>query len=116
MLESTVYSTLNSQQIVPLRQMLQDGGVIVDVRTPCEFIGGHITGAWNCPAEDLNVYLDIIRKWDKPVIVCSADDRRSFHAARRLKQLGIAAFDGGSWDELQEWIGKNAGLRDLNGH
>ena len=101
MLESTVYSTLNSQQIVPLRQMLQDGGVIVDVRTPCEFIGGHITGAWNCPAEDLNVYLAI---------------RRSFHAARRLKQLGIAAFDGGSWDELQEWIGKNAGLRDLNGH
>jgi len=37
-----------------LTEYLQNGAIIIDVRTPQEFRAGHVKGAKNIPLQDLN--------------------------------------------------------------
>lgn len=86
---------------VDVKHLFQQGAVVLDVRTEEEFVGFHLPGAMNIPFDDLDANLECIRKWQKPVIVYGANDRRSSLAATKLKNRGIFAVDGGSREELQ---------------
>lgn len=69
--------------------------MLVDVRTPDEFRGGHLTGAVNIALQELNQRLNKIPK-DKPVVVYCQSGSRSAHAARTLLQAGyIEVYDLG---------------------
>lgn len=84
--------------------LLQNGAVIVDVRTKGEFQGGHIKGAINIPLQSLESNLSKIKK-DKPVITCCASGMRSASAKSILKSKGYAeVYNGGGWMSLQNKI------------
>ncbi len=86
------------------RQLIQNGGVIIDVRTKGEYQGGHIKGSTNIPLDTLSHNLSKIKK-DKCVIVCCASGMRSASAKRILKSNGFAeVYNGGSWMGLQNKI------------
>jgi rhodanese-related sulfurtransferase len=52
-------------------QALEKGAVIIDVRNPSEFRQGHIQGSKNIPVNEIRSKVEMIRKWNKPVItVC----------------------------------------------
>ncbi len=72
-----------------VKQKLDSGAVIVDVRTPEEFRDGAYPGAKNIPLSDLGRRLGEIPK-DKPVVLYCASGARSSSAARAMKQAGYA--------------------------
>jgi phage shock protein E len=72
-----------------VKQKLESGAIIVDVRTREEFRDGAYPGAKNIPLSDLGRRLGEIPK-DKPVVLYCASGARSSSAARAMKQAGYA--------------------------
>lgn len=70
-----------------VRQKLEAGASIVDVRTPDEFRSGAYPKAKNIPLADLGRRMGEIPK-NKPVVVYCASGARSSSAARAMKQAG----------------------------
>jgi phage shock protein E len=70
-----------------VKQKLDSGATVVDVRTPDEFRDGAYPGAKNIPLGELGRRLGEIPK-DKPVVLYCASGARSSSAARAMKQAG----------------------------
>lgn len=85
---------------VDLKELMNNGAQIIDVRTPSEFASGHLKGAINLPLQTLGNNLSKIKK-DKPVITCCASGMRSSAAKRLLKSNGFDAHNGGAWLSLK---------------
>lgn len=82
------------------KALQQNGAVIIDVRTPGEFSGGHIKDAINIPVDRISSKINDIKKKGKPIITCCASGMRSGAATSALKKAGIEAYNGGSWVSL----------------
>ncbi|MBR9861198.1 rhodanese-like domain-containing protein [bacterium] len=80
-----------------LSAVLEQGAVIVDVRTAGEFQSGHVKGSKNIPLDKISGKVNQIQSWNKPVITCCASGMRSGTAAKILRNQGIEAYNGGSW-------------------
>jgi phage shock protein E len=72
-----------------VKQKIDAGATIIDVRTPEEFRDGAYPGAINIPVSSLGARLGDISK-SKPVVLYCASGARSASAARALKQAGFA--------------------------
>ena len=70
-----------------VREAIEAGATIVDVRTPEEFRGGAYPGALNIPLQSLQGRLSEIPK-DKPVVLYCASGGRSAAGASLVKQAG----------------------------
>ena len=70
--------------------------VIVDVRTPQEFMGGHVAGSINIPLNEVGQRLEEFKKMAQ-IVLCCASGGRSGQATSFLKQNGIECSNGGSW-------------------
>jgi phage shock protein E len=89
---------------VNLRELVQNGAVIIDVRTKREFESGHINGSINIPLDTLHNNLKKLSK-EKPIITCCASGMRSASAKGILKSNGfIAVYNGGGWSGLKNRI------------
>lgn len=86
---------------VNLKELVSQGGQIIDVHTPGEFKGGHIKGSVNIPLQNLATQTNRISK-DKPVITCCASGMRSASAKSMLEAKGfLEVYNGGGWVSLQ---------------
>lgn len=79
---------------IPIAQAIQlvnrQSGIIVDVREPDEFKGGHIPRAINVPLSALKSRINELEKYkNKPVIVCCRSGQRSAQAAVSLRKQGF---------------------------
>ncbi len=83
-----------------MKEFMEKGAVIIDVRSPAEFQGGHIKGSKNIPLNTIGNQIDAIKKLNKPVIACCASGMRSAQATSILKSNGIEATNGGGWSSL----------------
>jgi phage shock protein E len=72
-------------------------GTVVDVRTPGEFMGGHVAGSINIPLQELMQRMDEIKALKQPLILCCASGGRSGQAQGYLAGQGIDCYNGGSW-------------------
>lgn len=70
---------------------------IVDVRTPAEFMGGHVAGSINIPLQEIPERLTEFKNLAQPIILCCASGNRSGQATAYLKANGIECTNGGSW-------------------
>lgn len=87
-------------------QLLEQGGVIIDVRTKAEYHAGNIKGSKNIPLNNLGNNLQKIGNKNKPVITCCASGMRSASAKKFLEAAGfINVHNGGGWRNLQNKIG-----------
>ncbi|WP_019987515.1 rhodanese-like domain-containing protein [Rudanella lutea] len=94
----SIFGGGNNEQIDAVRAQ---GAVIIDVRSPGEFAGGHAKGAVNIPLDVLDSKLNTIRNYKKPVIVCCASGMRSARAKALLGNRGLTeVYDAGSWRNL----------------
>jgi len=91
---------------IDLQEVIARDAVILDVRTPAEYRGGHVKGAVNIPLQQINQAIKKYKKQDKPVITCCASGRRSGMAANQLKAKGIEAYNGGSWTKVKRLLAK----------
>jgi rhodanese-related sulfurtransferase len=86
--------------------LIQNGAVILDVRTPDEYRGGHIKGSINIPVQSLAGQVAKVKAMGKPVITCCASGMRSGMAVQVLKQNGIEAYNGGAWSSVSRYVNK----------
>lgn len=78
--------------------------MIVDVRTPQEFRGGHVDGSTNIPLDRIGVEINKLKETGKPIILCCASGGRSGSATSLLKQHGVEAYNGGGWASLKSQL------------
>lgn len=89
---------------VDLFEMVQDGALVIDVRTADEFFGGHIQGAINIPYD---VIVREIGKHepskDRPVVVYCLSGARSSSAKKSLRKAGYTQVEnGGSFRRMKK--------------
>jgi len=89
-----------------VESLMENGALIVDVRTPQEFKMGHPRKAINYPLDSLRKNVKKIKKYKKPVITCCVSGRRSGVAAGMLNDFGIEAHNGGPWIRVARVVGK----------
>lgn len=83
-----------------LEELIKSGRAsIVDVRTPAEFMGGHVSGSVNIPLQELPNRLDELKRMEN-LVLCCASGNRSGQATAFLKQNGIACENAGSWMDV----------------
>lgn len=88
-------------------EMVNNGGVVIDVRTPEEYRGGHVSGSLNIPLMELPDRIEELKEMNVPLILCCASGNRSGQAERFLKNAGINCINGGSWMEVNYIISDN---------
>ncbi|MCB0652357.1 MAG: rhodanese-like domain-containing protein [Saprospiraceae bacterium] len=84
-----------------IKALLDDGAIIVDVRTKAEYKNGHVSGSLHMPLQVIDKQIKQLKKYNKPIITCCASGRRSGVAATRLKAYGLEAYNGGSWTNVR---------------
>jgi rhodanese-related sulfurtransferase len=84
--------------------LVQNGAVIIDVRSPQEFDNGHIKGSKNIPVNIIQREVNSIKKIGKPIITVCQSGARSGMAKGILKNAGIEVYNGGSWFGLRSKI------------
>jgi len=83
--------------------VIANGGIIIDVRTPGEYAGGHIKGSVNIPLGNLQGQMSKLKK-DKAIITCCASGMRSGSAKSMLLSNGFKeVYNGGSWYSLKKF-------------
>lgn len=87
-----------------VKDFMDKGAVIIDVRSPGEFRDGHIKGSKNIPLDIISLKINEIKKLNKPVIVCCRSGMRSAQANSILKGNGINCMNGGGWISLESKI------------
>jgi rhodanese-related sulfurtransferase len=81
-----------------VEQLLKEKkGTIVDVRTPAEFSGGHVSGSINIPLQEIQSKMAQLKSMEQPLILCCASGARSGQATYFLSHQGIECVNGGSW-------------------
>jgi len=91
-------------------RLLNQGALMLDVRTKAEFDGGHVIDAKHVPQEEIAGSAETLKKYrDKVVIACCESGMRSGAAARVLRAQGftkVVNLRGG----LQSWRAENLPL------
>lgn len=83
-------------------ELVQQGAILLDVRSKAEFSGGHIKGAINIPVNVLNNHLGQLKDKNKTIITCCASGMRSASAKSILQSHGYKnVHNGGGWSSLQ---------------
>ena len=72
-----------------IKEKIQAGARIIDVRSPAEFMDGAYPGAVNIPLNLIPVKMPELGPKDAPIILYCASGARSGHAARILRQAGF---------------------------
>jgi len=91
-------------------RMLNDGAVMLDIRTESDFSKGHILGARNIPADKIGEQLTKLEKFrEEPLVLCCNTGNESVRTGRTLKLQGfkkIYCLRGG----VQSWRTANLPL------
>ncbi len=91
-------------------RLINEGALLLDVRTQAEFDAGHILDARHVPQDQVASSAESLKKYkDKVVIACCESGMRSGAAARALQAQGfgkVVNLKGG----LQAWRAENLPL------
>ena len=71
------------------RSLVADGAMLVDVRSPGEFSGGHIEGAISIPIQELAARVDELGDQSGPIVLYCQSGARSAMAKRLLESKGF---------------------------
>jgi phage shock protein E len=73
------------------RQLVSEGALLVDVRSPEEFSAGHIEGALNIPVGELAQRLTELGDKHEPIVLYCRSGARSGRALSLLQRQGFTA-------------------------
>ncbi|MCW0486346.1 rhodanese-like domain-containing protein [Riemerella anatipestifer] len=97
-----MFSSTSSQDI---KEAVEQGAFLVDVRSASEFAGGSVKGAVNIPLDKISSQISKFKGRDKIVVFCLSGGR-SGQAKSLLQQNGIEnVINGGSWHNVKDAIG-----------
>ncbi len=87
-------------------ELMEREAVIIDVRTPKEFAGGHLEKSLNIPLGDIQNHIVKLKRKGKPIIACCRSGARSGRATKILNDAGIETYNGGSWGQVRDALAK----------
>jgi len=94
----SVMSRRSPEEKQAMKDAIANGGLIVDVRSPAEYRGGHIEGSKNIPVGQLGGRLKELGSKDRAIVVCCASGARSRAAQGQLRAAGFTnVHDLGPW-------------------
>ena len=65
-----------------------EGAVLLDVRSPQEYYGGHIPGSYNLPLQSIDTAEEMLENKETPLYVYCRSGTRSRQAVEQLKDMG----------------------------
>lgn len=87
-----------------LKNIIDEGAFLVDVRTPGEFAQGHVKGSVNIPLDMVQAELEQLRD-KKNIIVFCLSGGRSSQAKSILEQHGFTnVINGGTWNYVNQFV------------
>ena len=87
----------NTKSKVDLKELLNSGALLLDVRTRDEYSSGHAKNSKNIPLDELSAALSKLDKKQNIIVVC-ASGMRSENAVNIMKRNGFTnCYNGGSW-------------------
>ena len=86
------------------KELLEQGAIIIDVRSEAEYKRGHIKRAQNIPLQKISTQSQKIKSLNCTIILCCASGIRSGQATSVLKSAGVTALNGGGWSSLNSKI------------
>ena len=90
-----------------LKEAIQEGVFLVDVRTPSEFSSGSVKGAINIPLDKLPTQLSQFKN-KKNIIVFCKSGMRSGQAKSILEKNGFQnIINGGTWKTVNQIINEH---------
>lgn len=90
-----------------LKEMINNGAIIIDVRTPQEFNGGNLKGAINIPVQVIGSKIDEIKnlnKNNKVILYCKSGGRAGT-AESILQKNGIESINIGGYSSWAADLG-----------
>ena len=84
-------------------ELLRAGAMLVDVRSPAEFQGGHLKGAVNVPLDDVEQRIPkLVTDKGRVILLHCQSGMRSGMAQRKLRALGyVEAWNLGSYGQAE---------------
>ncbi len=94
----------SSAPAVDLKSIIEEGAFLVDVRTPGEFMEGHVKGSVNIPLDSVSNQLAKFKNKKSIVVFCRSGNR-SGQAKSILEQNGISnVINAGTWDHVNQFV------------
>ncbi|HMU08805.1 MAG TPA: rhodanese-like domain-containing protein [Ferruginibacter sp.] len=87
-----------------LKEKIEEGAFLVDVRTPGEYSSGHVKGSVNIPLDSVTQQIAQF-KGKKNIIVFCRSGNRSGQAKMILEQNGFTnVVNGGTWEQVNQYV------------
>ncbi|RBW55329.1 MULTISPECIES: rhodanese-like domain-containing protein [Tenacibaculum] len=87
-----------------IKEYLEKGAVVLDVRTLGEWNEGHSEGAKHIVLNTIPENVEIIKSWGKPVIAVCRSGGRSGQATDFLTNHGVDVINGGPWGNVDQHL------------
>ncbi len=87
-----------------IEEYLNDGAVVIDVRTVQEFQDGHVNGSKNIVLNSIPAKVSEIKALNKKIIAVCRSGARSGQATSFLSQKGIDIINGGPWKNVAKFV------------
>jgi phage shock protein E len=96
-----IKNLFGGRNAVNFKQLVENGALIVDVRTPGEFKTGHVEGAVNIPFGAVRANLQRLQSHKGPIVAYCRSGQRSSMAVAEMKSLGLEAYNGGGLGDVR---------------
>ena len=87
-----------------IEEYLNNGAVVIDVRTVQEFQEGHVNGSENIVLNTIPTKVSEIKALNKKVIAVCRSGARSGQATSFFRKHGIDAINGGPWQNVAKFV------------
>ena len=88
-----------------VKDALQKGAIIIDVRHVNEYDQGRVPESINIPLNMISFNIERIKGMERPVVLCCASGNRSGSAASILKANGFQeVVNGGPWQQVAQYV------------
>ena len=102
---SALKNLFEKKPSINYKALINEGAIILDVRSKEEYEIGHVPGSINIPLDKLLHNLDKLKDKMKPIILCCASGMRSSSAKNLLQSNGyVALYNAGGWSSLQSQL------------
>ena len=86
-MRTSAYASISSQDLI---RLMNQGGLVLDIRKPEEYQQGHVNGARHLPSDQILKAGDTFKRFkDKPVVVYCDSGSLAAAAVRQLNEQGF---------------------------
>lgn len=87
-----------------IQEYLENGAVVIDVRTVAEYEDGHVPGSKNIVLDTIPERIEEIKKLGESFIAVCRSGARSGQATEFLNEEGLDIINGGPWQIVDQFV------------